>query len=106
VLSHDYVRTAKSKGLGGRRVVYVHVLRNALLPVITMLGLLFGSLLGGAVVTEIVFSWPGIGKLLIDAIYRRDYAVVQAAVIFIAAVYAVVNLLVDVLYAYIDPRLR
>jgi peptide/nickel transport system permease protein len=106
VFSYDFVRTAKSKGLGGRRVAYVHVLRNALLPVITMLGLLFGSLLGGAVVTEIVFSWPGIGKLLVDAISRRDYAVVQAAVIFIAAVYAVVNLLVDVLYAYVDPRLR
>jgi peptide/nickel transport system permease protein len=83
-----------------------HALRNAILPVITLLGLQFGTLLGGAVITELVFAWPGLGRMLLDAILRRDYAVVQGTVIFVAAIYVLMNLVVDVLYRVVDPRLR
>ena len=106
VLREDYVRTARAKGLSPWRVVVVHALRNALIPVVTVLGLQMGALLGGAVLTETIFSWPGIGKWLIDAIARRDYPVVQAGILVSAAIFIVVNLAVDLLYGVINPRLR
>jgi peptide/nickel transport system permease protein len=105
-MGRDYVRAARAKGLHERGVVLRHALRNALLPVMTFLGLQFGALLGGAVITEIVFSWPGLGRMLLDGILRRDYPVVQATVIVVASIYVVVNLVVDVLYHVVDPRLR
>ena len=106
VMSKDYVRAARAKGLLERTVVLRHAFRNALLPVLTFLGLQFGALLGGAVITEMVFSWPGLGRLLLDGILRRDYPVVQATVIVVAFIYVVVNLLVDLTYHFVDPRLR
>ena len=106
VMDEDFIRTARAKGLKERRVVLKHGLSNALLPVITILGLQLGILLGGAVITEIVFSWPGIGQLTIDSINRRDYPVVQACILVIALIYVVVNTLTDVVYALIDPRIR
>jgi len=106
VLGKDYVRAARAKGLEERRVVFKHAFRNALLPILTFLGLQFGTLLGGAVITEIVFSWPGLGRLLLDGILRRDYPVVQATVIVVASIYVIVNLAVDLTYHLIDPRLR
>ena len=106
VLREDYVRTARAKGLSPWRVVVVHALRNALIPVVTVLGLQMGALLGGAVLTETIFSWPGIGKWLIDAIARRDYPVVQAGILVSALVFITVNLVVDVLYGVVNPRLR
>ncbi len=106
VLREDYMRTARAKGLGPARVIVHHGLRNALIPVVTVLGLQVGSLLGGAVLTETIFSWPGIGKWLIDAIARRDYPVVQAGILISALVFIVVNLLVDLLYGVVNPRLR
>lgn len=102
----DYVRTARSKGLSERAVMIRHALRNALLPVLTLQGLQFGSLLGGAVITEAVFAYPGMGRLLLDAILSRDYSVVQAAVIVVALAYVVMNLLVDLLVVAVDPRIR
>lgn len=106
VMSKDYVRAARAKGLHERSVVTKHAFRNALLPVLTFLGLQFGALLGGAVITEMVFSWPGLGRLLLDGILRRDYPVVQATVIVVAFIYVVVNLVVDLAYHLVDPRLR
>jgi dipeptide transport system permease protein len=106
VLREDYMRTARAKGLAPARVVLHHGLRNALIPVVTVLGMQVGSLLGGAVLTETIFSWPGIGKWLIDAIARRDYPVVQAGILVSALIFIVVNLLVDVLYGVLNPRLR
>lgn len=106
VLREDYMRTARAKGLGRGRIVVVHGLRNALIPVVTVLGLQVGSLLGGAVLTETIFSWPGIGKWLIDAIGRRDYPVVQAGILVSALLFIGVNLLVDLLYGVLDPRQR
>lgn len=106
VLRMDYIRAARAKGLREQTVVLRHALRNALLPVLTLQGLQFGALLGGAVITEIVFSWPGLGRMLLDGILRRDYPIVQGTVIFIAFVYVVVNLIVDLLYHVVDPRLR
>ena len=106
VLQEDYMRTARAKGLSPTRVVWVHGLRNALLPVITLLGLQLGALLGGAVITETVFSWPGIGSLTIEAIQRRDYPLVQACVLLISLAYVLVNLGTDLVYAWIDPRIR
>lgn len=106
VLREDYVRTARAKGLSPARVVFVHALRNALVPVITVIGLLVGTLLGGAVLTETIFSWPGVGKWLIDAISRRDYPVVQGGILIVATLVIVVNLLVDVMYGLINPRIR
>lgn len=102
----DYVRTARSKGLSERTVTIKHALRNAILPVITLQGLQFGSLLGGAVITESIFSYPGLGRLLLESIFDRDYSVVQAAVVVVALAYVIMNLLVDVLYILVDPRLR
>ncbi|MFO7584599.1 MAG: ABC transporter permease [Anaerolineales bacterium] len=106
VLRQDYVRTARAKGLRERLVIYRHALRNALLPIVTIVGLQFGTLIGGAVLTETVFAWPGIGRLLVDAIGFRDYPVIQATVIVIAAGFVLTNLIVDILYAYLDPRIR
>lgn len=106
VLSEDYIRTARAKGLAPRAVIWKHALRNALLPVITLLGLQLGALLAGAVITEVVFAWPGIGQLVIEAIQRRDYPLVQASVLLISLVYVVVNTLTDVAYVLADPRLR
>ncbi len=106
VLNQDYVRTARAKGLIHRIVVNKHALRNALLPVITVVGLSFGTLLSGAILTETVFSWPGIGKWVYDAINARDYPVVQGGVVFVAFVFVLVNLLVDLSYAFIDPRIQ
>jgi peptide/nickel transport system permease protein len=106
VLGEDYIRTARAKGLGPRTVIWRHALRNALLPVITLLGLQLGALLAGAVITEAVFSWPGIGQLVIEAIQRRDYPVVQACVLFISLSYVLVNTLTDLAYGWFDPRVR
>jgi peptide/nickel transport system permease protein len=106
VLGEDYMRTATAKGLSPHRIVLHHGLRNALLPVLTMLGLQLGALLAGAVITETVFSWPGIGLLTIEAIQTRDYPVVQACVLLISLIYVVVNLFTDLAYAAVDPRIR
>ncbi len=105
-LTQDYVRTAKSKGLRRQKVVYSHALRNALIPVVTVVGLQFGGLLSGAVITETIFSWPGVGRLAVEAISSRDVPVIQGVVMVFALMYAFVNLFTDVLYAYLDPRLR
>lgn len=106
VLGQDYIRTAKAKGMKKRRVVNKHALRNALLPVVTVVGLSFGSLLSGAILTETVFTWPGIGKWVYDAIQARDYPVIQGGVLFVATIFVLVNLLVDMSYALIDPRIQ
>jgi len=106
VLNEDYIRTARAKGLGERAVIWRHGLRNAMLPVVTVLGLQLGVLLGGAVVTEMVFSWPGLGELTIESIQRRDYPVVQACVLLISGSYVVVNTLTDLVYGWLDPRVR
>jgi peptide/nickel transport system permease protein len=105
-LGQDYVRTARGKGLPERLIVVGHAARNALLPVLTVVGLEFGTLLGGAVVTETIFSWPGLGQLTVTAIGARDYQVVQGVVVLLGAVFVLLNLLVDVLYAVLDPRIR
>jgi peptide/nickel transport system permease protein len=106
VLGQDYVRTAYAKGLRDRTVLYTHALKNAFIPVLTVIGIQLGYLLGGAVVVEQVFSLPGLGRFLLDAIYTRDYPIVQGGVLFIALVFSLVNLVVDVLYASLDPRIR
>ena len=106
VLDEDYMRTATAKGLAPHRVILRHGLRNALLPVITLLGLQLGALLAGAVITETVFSWPGVGLLTIESIQSRDYPVLQACVLLISTTYVLVNLLTDIVYAWIDPRIR
>jgi len=105
-LAQDYVRTARAKGLSERVVTVAHALKNALLPIVTLIGLQLGALLGGAVVTETVFAWPGVGSLVLDAILRRDYPVVLAAVEFVAVGFIVINMALDLLYGYLDPRLR
>ena len=106
VLGEIYIMTAKSKGLAPRRVVWLHALRNALIPVVTTIGLQVSVLMGGAILTETIFSWPGIGKWMIDSISRRDYQVVQGGLLLIAAVVMLVNLTVDLLYGLINPRVR
>jgi peptide/nickel transport system permease protein len=106
VLGEDFIRTARAKGLAERVVIVRHALRNAMLPVATLLGLQLGTLLGGAVITEMVFSWPGLGQLTIEAINRRDYPVLQACVLFISVTYVVVNTLTDIAYGWLDPRVR
>lgn len=105
-LGEDYILTARAKGLPWYRVIWRHALRNALLPVTTLLGLQLGALLAGTVITEIVFSWPGIGQLTIESIHRRDYPVVQACILLIAVSYVAVNALTDLAYAWLDPRVR
>lgn len=106
VLREDYVRTARAKGLSSMRVIFVHALRNALIPVITVIGLQVGTLLAGAVLTETIFSWPGVGSWLINAISRRDYPVVQGGILITATMVIVVNLIVDLLYGVVNPRIR
>ena len=106
VLGEEYLTVARAKGLPERRVILKHALRNALIPIVTVLGLQFGALLSGAIITENVFSWPGVGTLLITAVEARDYPLVQGCVLFISIVYVAVNLAVDLLYGFIDPRIR
>ncbi len=106
VLNEDYIRTARAKGLSERSTLYVHALRNAAIPVVTIMGLQLGGLLAGTVLTETVFSYPGIGRLLARSIFERDYPVVQGLILLISMMYVVVNLLVDVVYSLIDPRIR
>jgi len=106
VLNQDFIRTARAKGLIERAVVLKHALRNALVPVVTVIGLQFGALLAGTVITETVFSWPGIGSLLVQSILARDYPVVQGAVLLIAVSFILVNLIVDLIYGFVDPRIR
>jgi ABC-type dipeptide/oligopeptide/nickel transport system permease component len=106
VLGQDFVRTARAKGAGRPVVLVRHALRNALLPIVTTIGLQFGALLGGAVLTESVFAWPGVGRLLVDSIGSRDYPVVQGVVLLLSLSFIAINLLTDLLYAYVDPRIR
>ncbi len=106
VLSQDYVRTARAKGVGRRDVLYVHALKNAAVPIVTIIGIGFAALIGGAVVTESVFALPGIGRLTVDAILQRDYPVIQGVVLVFSFVYVLVNLVVDLLYTVFDPRIR
>lgn len=106
VLGQDYVRTAEAKGLSDKIVTYKHALRNAFLPVLTVIGLQFGTLLGGAVLTESVFGWPGIGRLLVDSIFARDFPMVQGIVFTYAVMFIIVNIITDLLYTVVDPRVR
>lgn len=106
VIRLDYIITARAKGLGQAHIIWKHALKNAAIPVVTIMGLQFGALLGGAVVTETVFSWPGIGRLAIQGIYNRDYPVVQASVFVAAIIFVVVNFVIDLLYTILDPRIR
>jgi peptide/nickel transport system permease protein len=105
-LSSDYVRTARAKGLGTTAVLFRHAFRNALIPVITILGLQFGTLLAGTIVTETIFPWPGIGRLTVQAISSRDYPLLQGCILVISISYVLVNLFTDLLYSFIDPRVR
>jgi peptide/nickel transport system permease protein len=105
VLNQDFIRTARAKGLRDRAVLVRHALRNALIPVITVAGLQIGFLLSGSVIVEVVFSWPGVGRLVVDAIGARDYPIVQAAVVLLATALILINLIVDIIYALVDPRI-
>ncbi len=106
VLGQDYVRTARAKGLAEPRVLALHALRNAAIPIVTLLGLQFAQLLGGAVVTETIFAWPGIGRLVVEAIFNRDFPVVQGVVLVVSLIFVAVSVVVDLAYAALDPRLR
>jgi peptide/nickel transport system permease protein len=106
VLGQDYVRTARAKGLAEWRVLTLHALRNAAIPIVTLLGLQFAQLLGGAVVTETIFAWPGVGRLVVEAIFNRDFPVVQGVVLVVSLIFVVVSLLIDIAYAALDPRVR
>ncbi|MGQ3032330.1 MAG: ABC transporter permease subunit, partial [Ferrovibrionaceae bacterium] len=106
VLNEDYIRTARAKGLSSFRVIGIHGLRNAMIPVVTVIGLQVGSLLGGAILTESIFAWPGVASWLIEAINRRDYPVLQGGVLLVASLVMLVNLAVDVLYGMLNPRIR
>jgi len=106
VLEQDYIRTARAKGLRERAVLYRHAIRNALLPVVTLIGLQFGALLGGAVITETIFAWPGVGRMTIQAIQGKDIPLVQASVIVLATIFVLTNLVVDLAYTFLDPRIR
>jgi ABC-type dipeptide/oligopeptide/nickel transport system permease component len=105
-LGQDYIRTARAKGVSERSVVYKHALRNAMIPVLTLIGLQFGALLAGAIVTETIFSWPGIGRLTVSAISNRDYALVQGCILAVGLTYVLVNLITDMLYMVVNPRIR
>jgi peptide/nickel transport system permease protein len=105
-LGEDYVRTARAKGLNERKVVYKHVLKNGLIPVVTVLGLQFGVLLAGAIITERVFAWPGVGSLLVDSINERDYKLTQGCILVIATTYVLVNMATDIVYSFLDPRIK
>src|SRR5438874_660422 len=106
ILGQEYIRTGRAKGLGERAVIWRHALRNAMIPLLTVLGLQIGTLLGGAVITESIFAWPGMGKLVVDAIFFRDFPVVQTVLIISATIFVVINLLIDLLYTVLDPRIR
>jgi len=106
VLNQDYIRTARAKGVAGPPVVWKHALKNAAIPIVTIVGIELGTLLGGSVITETIFAWPGVGRLSVQAIYNRDYPVVQAAVFLLSTTFVLVNLVVDVVYTYLDPRIR
>jgi peptide/nickel transport system permease protein len=106
VLNQDYIRTARAKGVANPPVVWKHALKNAAIPIVTIVGIELGTLLGGSVITETIFAWPGVGRLSVQAIYNRDYPVVQAAVFTLSATFVMVNLFVDLLYTYLDPRIR
>ena len=106
VLRQDYIKTAKAKGLSQFKVVFKHALRNALIPVVTTIGLQFGVLLCGAILTETIFAWPGVGKWIYDAVMQRDYMVIRGGTLFLASIFIVINLCVDVLYAIINPRIK
>jgi peptide/nickel transport system permease protein len=106
VLNADYIRTARAKGLAQHRIVIRHALRNALIPVVTIVGLQFGILMAGAVITEVVFTWPGIGRLMVESILNRDFPIVRATLLVTSATFIVINLLVDILYASLDPRIK
>jgi ABC-type dipeptide/oligopeptide/nickel transport system permease component len=106
VLNQDYIRTARAKGVAGSPIVWKHAFKNAAVPIVTIVGIELGTLLGGSVITETIFAWPGVGRLSVQAIYNRDYPVVQAAVFLLATTFVLVNLFVDVLYTYLDPRIR
>jgi len=105
VLRQDYIKTARAKGLSEVKIVLKHALRNGLIPVVTVVGLQFGILLGGAILTETVFAWPGIGKWLFDGVVKRDYMVIQGGTLLVASIFVIINLIVDVLYAIINPRI-
>ena len=106
VLGQEYMKTAKAKGLNPGMVILKHALKNAAIPVVTIVGMELGTLLGGAVITETIFAWPGVGRLAVQAIYNRDYPVVQAAVFLLASIFVLVNLIVDLMYTYLDPRVK
>ncbi len=106
VLNQDYIRTAQAKGVSVRPIVWKHAFKNAAIPIVTIVGIELGTLLGGSVITETIFAWPGVGRLSVQAIYNRDYPVVQAAVFLLASTFVLVNLVVDLLYTYLDPRIR
>jgi peptide/nickel transport system permease protein len=106
VLRQDFIRTERAKGLSERKVIYKHAIRNAMVPVVTVIGLNFGLLLSGAILTETVFSWPGVGRLVVDAVYARDYPLVIGCILVFALVFVIVNLITDILYTYIDPRIH
>jgi ABC-type dipeptide/oligopeptide/nickel transport system permease component len=106
VIAQDYVRTARAKGLGSRAVLSDHALRNALIPIVTVVSLQAGNLLGGSVITEVVFGRPGVGKLLVDSVLSRDYPQVQAGILLFAAVFVLINLVTDMVYVVADPRIR
>jgi peptide/nickel transport system permease protein len=106
VIANDYIRTAKAKGLSWKNILFVHALKNASIPIVTIIGIGFSALIGGAVVTESVFALPGLGRLTVDAILRRDYPVIQGVVLFFSIMYVVINLIVDIIYTLVDPRIR
>ena len=106
VMGEDYIRTARAKGLFERKVIWLHALRNSMLPVVTILGLRLGNILGGSVIIETMFSWPGVGRLAVFALQRSDFPVIQAIVMMSAVAVLVANLLTDIMYAYLDPRIR
>ncbi|MCL0037083.1 ABC transporter permease [Dehalococcoidia bacterium] len=106
VLGQDYIRAARAKGLKEKAVIYKHALKNALIPVVTIVGLQFAALLEGAVIVEVIFAWPGIGRLLVDSIFARDLPIIQGCILFIAAMFVLVNLLVDIFYTYLDPKIH
>jgi len=105
-LNTNYIKTARAKGVTEKLIIYRHALRNAFLPILTVIGQTFGSLVAGAVVTETIFNIPGIGQLIINSVERRDYAVIQGVVLFVTFIYVIINLIVDLLYGVVDPRVR
>ncbi len=106
VIHQDYIDTAKAKGVSERTITFRHMLKNALIPIVTAVGLQFGTLLGGAMLTETVFSWPGLGRLMVDSIKSKDIPMVLGSVVFMAVMFSIVNLTIDIIYAFVDPRIK